>query len=104
MELGRSKLKQNYANNTSSLLPTKCINIDEAIVDTGASSNFVMEAAPVTNLSRNENIKVRLPNGSNLQSSHEGVIQTPALPEGARKAYVLKGLKHNLLSIATICD
>ena len=43
-------------------------------------------------------------NGAKVSSTHEGIIDVPGLPAGARNAHVLPAMKHSLLSIVQLCN
>lgn len=50
-------------------------------------------------------IKVLLPNGQSLQSTHDAILPFPNLPQMAVQAHIFPGLSgHALLSIGTLCD
>ena len=50
-------------------------------------------------------ISVRLPNGTAIKSTHQGLLPLTMLPQAARQAHILPGLaSHSLISIAQLCD
>ena len=76
-----------------------------AILDSGASSHFLIVGAPILHKKRTANpIKVTVANGEQVQSTHDGALDIPGLPPGARYAHVIPGIKHSLLSIVRLCN
>ena len=49
-------------------------------------------------------IKVTAANGEQVQSTHDGALDIPGSPPGARYAHVIPGIKHSLLSIVRLCN
>ena len=43
-------------------------------------------------------------NGEQVQSTHDGALDIPGLPPGARYAHVIPGIKNSLLSIVRLCN
>ncbi len=76
-----------------------------AIQDSGATSHFLMTAAPVTNMRpTNKPIIARLPNGKHVHSTHMCTLNIPALPALAWHAHIISGLaSHSLISVVTLC-
>jgi len=76
-----------------------------AIADSGATSHFLMTAAPVTDQAiATTPLRVKLPNGTILHSSHTCMLDLPALPPQARKGHIIPGLaNHSLISIVQLC-
>ena len=61
-----------------------------AILDSGASSHFLIVGAPILHKRKTANpIKVTVANGEQVQSTHDGALDIPGLPPGARYAYVI---------------
>ena len=85
---------------------TRQINMRRwAILDSGASSHFLMVGAPLLHKRKTANpIVVTVANGVQVQSTHAGALDIPGLPPGARYADVIPGIKHSLLSIARLCN
>ena len=76
-----------------------------AILDSGASSHFLIVGAPLLHKRKAANpIKVTVANGEQVQSTHDGALDIPGLPPGARYAHVIPGIKHSLLSIVRLCN
>ena len=62
------------ANNTAQ--PTKVQGTSYAILDSGASGNYLTEKAPTENKRAiHDQIRVTLPDGTTLKSSHQCTIQ-----------------------------
>jgi hypothetical protein len=77
-----------------------------AILDSGATSNFLTTGAHVTNIQPTQKpIVARLPNGDKVHSTHTGTLDLPGLPSAARLAHIIPGLaSHSLISVVTICN
>ncbi len=77
-----------------------------AILDSGASSHFLLSSAPVTDKEIATNpLQIKLPNGATIQSSHTANIALPQLPPMARIAHVVPGLSsHSLVSVVKLCN
>ncbi len=77
-----------------------------AILDSGATSCFLMTAAPVTNMHpTNKPIIARLPNGKCLHPMHTCTLNISALPALASHTHIIPSLvSHSLISAATLCN
>ena len=77
-----------------------------AILDSGATSNFLTTGAHVTNIQPTQTpIVARLPNGDKVRSTHTGTLDLPGLPSAARRAHIIPGLaSHSLISVVTLCN
>ena len=76
-----------------------------AILDSGASSHFLIVDAPLLHKRKTANpIVVTVANGERVQSTHDGALDIPGLPPGTRYAHVIPGIKHSLLSIVRLCN
>jgi hypothetical protein len=77
-----------------------------AILDSGATDNFVTENAPI--LSKEANhlpIKVTLPDNTKLISSHKCKLPLANVPAPADEGYILPGMKnHSLISVTKLCN
>ena len=85
----------------------RCNNkVEYAISDSGATSHFIIEGAPVVNLQvAKQPITVRLPDGSTLQSTHTCNLDIPWLPKEATEAHIIPGLAHSsLISTRKLCN
>ena len=77
-----------------------------AILDSGASDNYITEQAPVrVTTTAHKPIHITIPNGAVLHSTHNSILNLPKLPEKAREAYTIPGLQnHSLLSVNKLCQ
>jgi hypothetical protein len=77
-----------------------------AVLDSGATSNFLMTSAPVSNVQRTINpIVACLPNSEWVQSTHTCMLDLPNLPTTARLANIIPGLaSHSLISMVMLCN
>jgi hypothetical protein len=84
------------------------INIaqDQAIADAGATGHFVIPGTPVTNITPAIHpLRINLPDGKTLVSTHTCRLNVPWLPEKAKEAHIVPGLAHaSLVSIKILCD
>ena len=89
-----------------STINTNLINIREwAILDSGASSHFLIVGTPLLHKQETANpVTVTVANGQSVRSTHEGALDVPGLPKQARYAHVIPGIKHSLLSIVRLCN
>ena len=73
-----------------------------ALSDSGATSHFITEGAPVLNKRIDTNpITIRLPDGATLQSTHTCNLDLPGIHPEATRAHIVPGLTHaSLLSTA----
>ena len=92
-------------NDTTTLDPTLNKNY-YAILDSGASSNFIMDSAVVKEKhTEHEQKRVTLPDGRKIVSSHKCELDLPNLPPEARQGYILPEMQNNsLLSIPSLCE
>ena len=79
---------------------------DWAILDSGATSHFLVTAAPTSDVSpATSPLKVTIPDGSQVQSTHTCKLAIPELPEQARLGHIIPGLaSHSLLSVVKLCN
>ena len=77
-----------------------------AIFDSGTTGHYILcDTACFDKRPTNRPLVVTLPNGENIQSTHEATLPFPNLPKKALEAHVFPGLNgHALLSIGTFCD
>ena len=76
-----------------------------AILDSGASSYFLIMDAPLLHKRKAANpIMVTVANGERMRSTHDGALDIPGLQPSARYAHVIPGIKHSLLSIVRLCN
>ena len=87
-------------------------NIHEwAILDSGATSHFLVSAAPTSNKKFAQTpLKVRLPDGGLVSCglvslTHTCHLELPKLPTKARLGHIIPGLaSHSLLSVVKLCN
>ena len=77
-----------------------------AILDSGATSHFLVTMATKSRVSpTNDPLRVSLPNGDQVQSTHTCILALPQLPAKARFEHIVPGLaEYSLLSVVKICD
>ena len=77
-----------------------------SILESGASSSFLLSAAPVHDKEvATTPLSITLPDGSIIYSSHTANIALPQLPPMARLAHIVPGLSsHNLVSVVKLCN
>ena len=80
--------------------------MDWAILDSGASSHFLLSSAPVHDKQvATAPLTIKLPNGATVKSSHTANIALPQLPPMARIAHIVPGLaSHSLVSVVKLCN
>jgi hypothetical protein len=86
--------------------PSLISNNCPAVIDTGCSATYITCSTPhIHHEVANPSVKVTLPNGETLQSSHTARVQLhPSLPEIARRAHIFPSLKHSLISVGQLSD
>jgi hypothetical protein len=77
-----------------------------AILDSGATSNFLTTNAPATNVQpADKPLVAQLPNGAQVQLTHTCLLNLPMLPKAARQAHIIPGLaSHSLVSVVTLTN
>ena len=77
-----------------------------AIIDSGSTGNFLHIDSPCENIIPTTNgIRVKMPNGTSIISTHTADLALPGLPKAARKAHLFPDLKSGpLISISAMCD
>jgi hypothetical protein len=75
-------------------------------VGSGCTDHFLLVTAPCLNKIKSWNpLKVRLPDGATMESSHTADLDIPELNAAASKAHVFTGMAHHsLLSVGQLCD
>jgi len=97
-----------YAANV--LLKTVDFNMTDikewAILDSGATSHFLVTAAPTSEITVAKSpMKVTIPDGKSIQSTHTCKLAIPQLPDAARIGHIIPGLaSHSLLSVFKLCN
>lgn len=77
-----------------------------AILDSGASSHFIVTNAPVTNIQpASTPVHVLIPNGDSVHSTHTCELLYDDLPQAARIAHIIPHLaNHSLISLVQLCN
>ena len=77
-----------------------------AILDSGATSHFLVTAAPTCHKEIAQvPLKVRLPDGGHVTSTHTCNLDLPKLPTKARLGHIIPGLaSHSLLLVVKLCN
>jgi hypothetical protein len=85
--------------NTVHTNPTTKVNSNYyAILDSGASDNYLTKEAPtVEKTVKHQPIQVTISNGRCLKSSHKAKLPNKQLPNKARESYVIPGVKNHSL-------
>jgi hypothetical protein len=89
---GQFRGKYQFAANA--LLKTIDFELEDiknwAILDSGATSHFLLSTAPATNIRPTQMpLRAKLPNGEAIESTAECDLMIPGLPEAARRAHVI---------------
>ena len=98
-----------YAYTAKSLLQTVTIDTATinkyAILDSGATSNFLVTNAPATDIKQvQQGLRVKLPNGDTVKSSHKCNLLLP-LPQACKQGHIIPGLEgFSLISVVTLCN
>ena len=77
-----------------------------AILDLGASSHFLLTEAPARNKRiATSPLRIKLPNGKHVASSHTCELDIPNLPAAGKLAHVVPGLQNfSLVSVVKWCN
>ena len=77
-----------------------------ALSDSGATAHFLMEGAPATNVQvATSPIRITLPNGKTIKSTHTCNLDIPWLPSSVTEAHIVPGLSHSsLISTRKFCE
>ena len=76
------------------------------MADASATGHFVLPGTPVTNIKiARHPLKINLPDGDCLTSTHTCTLDITWLPNEAKEAHIVPGLAHaSLISIKILCD
>ena len=102
--------RRHFAYAAEKLLKTVDINVENikewAILDSGATSHFLVVDAPVDDVMKADNpINVKQPDGAYVASTHTCNLKIPNLPQAARLAHLIPGLaSHSLVSVVRLCN
>ena len=92
------------------ILSTIDVNLQDirkwAILDSGASSHFLVVGALVVNKQVSADpMVVAYADGAKIISREEGLLDLPELPDKVRRCYIFQGLaSHLLTSVVKLCD
>ena len=77
-----------------------------AILDSGATSHFLLKGAAVKNAHPSKDpLKIKLPDGSFINSTHTCNLDIPWLPKEITEAHIVPGLAHSsLVATRKFCD
>ena len=74
------------------------INVNLGIADAGATSHILLPQAPIMNIHPTiKPLKINLPDGVTLQSTHTAHLAILWLPDAAREAHIISSLNHTSL-------
>ena len=74
------------------------------IIDSGATDNYLNEAAPANDFNTNHNpINVTILNGGTMSSTATVNIPHPTLPAATKSGYIIPGLNKTLISVPKLC-
>ena len=95
--------KQNSATHTNYTTAKLKITKNMVVADAGATGHFVLPDTPVTNIKiARHPLKINLPDGDCLTSTHTCTLDIPWLTNEAKEAHTVPGLAHTpLISIDT---
>ena len=97
---------QDMINTCTAEAPRIKIPNNVGISDAGATGTFVVPGAPVINVRPTKNpLKITLPHGGIIESTHECNLDIPWLPEATTEAQIVPGLAcASLISIKQMGD
>ena len=77
-----------------------------AVFDSGATAHFIVQGAPVINVKiALHPLKIKLPDGTFITSTHTCNLDIPWLPAHMTEAHIVPGLSHaSLISTRKFCD
>jgi hypothetical protein len=99
--------KSTFSNPVINSVSSPPINNKHTMIpDTGCSGHYFMNTAPVSQITpAKTSLKVSLPNGHVIQSTHSAYLNIPGLPASARECHIFPELTSgSLLSIGLLCD
>jgi hypothetical protein len=104
----RNTMRENLSNKVTNKIKerTQVRSKRWAIADAGATGHFVMHGAPVINVKPTASpIKITLPDGQFILSTHTCNLNIPWLPSFMTEAHIVPGMAHSsLISIKKFCD
>ena len=99
--VGQHEVRGTYSHAANSLLSTINFNLEDirqwAILDSGATSHFLIPEAPTKNVQPATNpLKVTMPDGNSVYSTHICELDLPQLPKNACQGHIIPGLSRTL--------
>ncbi len=92
-------------NSNSQSPPPTLANKSFGIADSGTTDDFLLHNSPYTDLKVTNNpIKVIMPSGDSIASTHTCQVTIPGVEPGTRQGHILPELAHSLVSIGKFCD
>jgi hypothetical protein len=81
-------------------------NHKTAIVDSGCTGHFLLVNAPCQHKVKSQNpLRVHLPNGNTMDSTHTASLSIPELSKAASIAHVYPGMaNHSLIPVGKLCN
>ena len=79
---------------------------DWSILDSGATSHFMVTDTPITNITRASNpVTVKITDGACVSSTHTCTLNLTQLPTRAKEGHIIPGLaSHSLMSVIKLCN
>ena len=95
------ELSSDEESTTNETKPT-----EYAILDSGATAHFIIKGAAVKNEQTTSNpLKIKLPDGTFIHSTHTCNLDIPWLPHEITEAHIVPGLSHSsLVATRKFCD
>jgi hypothetical protein len=96
----------NRENFEDCLTPPLLEHHETSVVDYGFTGNFFLINAPCQSKVKSQNpLRVHLPNGDTMDSTHTASLDIPELSQAASIAHVFLGMvNHSLLSVGQLCN
>jgi hypothetical protein len=87
-------------------MPTTSTGPPILTADSACTETYVSLSCPVLNKRLTTNpIKIKIPNGATIESTHVAEVDLPMLRPAARKAHIVPALDNcSLLSLGQLCD
>ena len=104
---GDAQNLQELPNVAPILHPTRLQGaVQYVISDSGATGHFLLQGDPVVNKRPTSSpLKITIPNGKIIQSTHTCNMDIPWLPDALTKAHIIPGLSHSsVISMRKFAD
>lgn len=94
------------ALNTTQILGPPLHNNIPTIIDSGCTTHLSTPTNDLINITKSETpLKISIPDGSTMTSTHSGHLNIPELPPEATRSHIVPEMTtHNLLSVGQLCD